>query len=123
MAEIRRESLAAFWTLGTGIGGAPFDPRIAYDSLSGRWVAAVAVNSRSAQSQLWVAVSSSSDPTQAWSFYVIDGDAADTRWVDFPSLGINADWVAITANMFTIPGAFAGSKMWVIEKSGAFGRR
>ena len=41
--------------------------------------------------------------------------------VDFPGLGVNSRWIAITNNMFTIGGTpqFVGVKIWVIDKATA----
>jgi hypothetical protein len=113
-------SLDTFWTNGTGLSGDPFDPRLIYDSLSGRWMATVDANSRSTSSEVWFAISDTSDPTGGWTFYGFDADPANTYWSDFPDIGTNATWVAITNNMFTVVGnSFGGAKMWVIDKSTA----
>ena len=55
-------SLATFWTAGTGLSGGPFDPHVVYDSLSGRWMAAVFANAATVKSQVWFAISATSDP-------------------------------------------------------------
>jgi hypothetical protein len=114
-------SLATFWTAGTGLSGDPFDPHVVYDSLSGRWMAAVSANGATNNSKVWLAISATSDPTGIWSFF---GFAATTSgpalWADFPGLGINSRWIAITANMFTVASSgYNGPKMWVIDKTTA----
>lgn len=123
-AQASRVTLDTFWTSGTGLSGDPFDPRISYDSMSGRWIAAADANGGSASSQVWLAVSATSDPTGTWTFYSFGADAAfpsGTTWADFPSLGINSKWIVVTNNMFTVaPGEdFVGVKMWVIDKATA----
>jgi len=112
-------TLDTFWTgPGTGLAGDPYDPRLIYDSLSDRWMATVEANPDSAASAVWFAVSDNSDPTGNWIFYAIDADPANIDWADFPDIGVNSTWVAITNNMFPIgPGGFSGAKMWVIDKS------
>jgi hypothetical protein len=114
-------SLSTFWTSGTGLVGSPFDPRIVYDSLSGRWIAAVDADGNSATSQVWFAISATSDPTLAWTFYGFTADGSGTTWADFPGFGVNTNWIAITNNMYSVSvlPAFAGSKMWVIDKATA----
>ena len=110
--------LDTFWTSGTGLSGDPFDPRIIFDSLTNRWMATIDADSRSTTSAVWFAVSDDDDPTGSWTFYAFDADAADTDWADFPDIGTNSTWVAITNNMYTIAGnSFTGCKMWVIDKS------
>ena len=47
-------------------------------------------------------------------------DLSGVDWADYPRVGINSKWIAITANMFTVTGSsYSGSKMWVIDKSTA----
>jgi hypothetical protein len=114
-------SLSSFWTGGTGLSGSPFDPHIIYDSLSGRWLATVFANGNSSTSQVWFAISATNNPTGTWTFFGFTADPGGTTWADYPGCGVNATWVAITANMFTVSGtpAFSGAKMWVIDKSTA----
>ncbi|RMH47464.1 MAG: hypothetical protein D6694_01900, partial [Gammaproteobacteria bacterium] len=118
---IQTVSLTAFWTAPTtGLNGTPFDPHVIYDTLSGRWIAACAANGKSANSQIWLAVSATSDPTGVWHFYSFIADATGTNWADYPGLGVNSKWIAITANMFPVAGgAIPGIQMWVIDKSTA----
>ncbi len=114
-------SLATFWTAGTGLSGTPFDPRVQYDPASSRWVAVADADINSATSAVWLAVSSSSDPTLAWTFFSIPADLLAVEFADFPGLGVNNAWIAITNNMYTIGGSpqFMGPKLWVIDKSTA----
>jgi hypothetical protein len=106
--------------LGTGLSGNPFDPKLVFDPLSTRWIATVAANPASSTSQMWMAVSAGSDPTGAWTFY---GFPAQTTtgpriWADYPALGMNSTWIAITVNMFRVGGGgFVGVKMWVVSKA------
>ena len=117
-ATISTVTLATFWT---SITGSKFDPKVNYDAGSGRWMAVCDANPSLATSKVCFAISASSDPTGSWSFYEFDADAADTLWADYPSLGVNTTWIAITNNMFTFGGSSVGSKMWVIDKSSAVG--
>ena len=111
-------SLSTFWTSGTGLSGNPFDPRVVYDSLSGRWMAVVDANPQAANSQVWFAISAGSDPTGTWTFYGITADSTGTYWADYPDIGVNSAWIAITNNMFTVSGNnYGGAKMWVIDKA------
>jgi hypothetical protein len=114
-------SLSSFWTSNTGLTGNPFDPHIIYDSLGGRWIATVDANGNSATSQVWLAVSNSSDPTGSWTFFSFTADATGATWADFPGLGVNSTWIALTNNMFTVEPepSFEGARMWVIDKSTA----
>lgn len=111
-------SLSSFWA--PALPNAPFDPVIHFDALSDRWIACVDSHRRSASSAVLFAISSTSDPTGAWSFYSIDTDSTDVGWADFPRMGMNATWIALTNNMFTVSGnGFLGVSMWVIDKASA----
>ncbi len=121
-------TLLDFWDAG-GCMGLQFDPRLHYDTLSGRWFAVVLVDPNIATSRVCFAASDSGDPTGVWSFFSFVADDGELFgglfpiWADFTGqLGMNQKWIAITANMFTtdcplcIP---ASTKMWVIDKSTA----
>ena len=73
-----------------------------------------------ASSSVLFAISSTSDPTGSWTFYQIDADPTDVDWADYPDIGFNNTWVALTANMWSRSGGtFSGVAMWVIDKSTA----
>ncbi len=111
-------SLLAFWAP-TGAYDV-FDPKLAYDPHSGRWLATCDANRWSASSSVLFAISSTEDPTGTWTFYRIDADPGDRGWADFPDLGFNATWIAITNNVFSnTTGEFLGAAMWVIVKDTA----
>jgi hypothetical protein len=111
-------SLPAFWA-GAG-AGTPFDPHVVYDTLSGRWIATCDAAAKSATSRVFFAISATSNPTGAWTFYSFVADATGVTWADYPGFGVNSKWIAITNNMFPVAGgAGVGAKMWVIDKSTA----
>ena len=95
-------SLSTFWTSGTGLTGSPFDPRLIYDSLTQRWMAVVDAEARSTSSAMWFVISASNDPTGTWTFYSFPADGTGTYWADFPDIGVNKPWIAITDNMYKI---------------------
>jgi len=117
-AVISAMSLSSFWA---SLHGTPFDPRLLYDKSSGRWIAACDANPWSDSSKVFVAISSTSDPTGLWSFYSFDADPGDTVWADYTCLGFNTRWIVITSNMFRFGSCFSfrGPAMWVIDKSTA----
>lgn len=110
-------SLSAFWS---SLTGSPFDPKVVYDSIHGRWIATCDANSRSSSSKVFFAISQTSDPTGTWNFYSFPADSGGTLWADYPGIGVNQTWIAITNNMYTVSGnSFSGVKMWVIDKAAA----
>ena len=115
-------SLDAFWTAaGVAIpaGEATFDPRILYDPQSGRWFAVSidGVVGTGAGNRIYVAVSTSSDPTAGWTGFQFVGDSVNgTRFNDFDMLGIDADGLYIATNNF-IGNTFNSISLYTIRKS------
>lgn len=101
--RVQTSTLNDFWINAsvTPAGSFAFDPRVVYDQASQRWFAASVDNAGNANNFL-VAVSNSSDATAGWKGFAIDSDLANTRWADFPTLGVDADGVYLAANMFDI---------------------
>ena len=105
----------------SGFEGIPFDPRLIFDPLSSRWMAVADGNPHWSgdPSFVWFAISATADPTGNWIFYEFDPDPTDTFWADFPDIGTNSTWVAITNNMYTYDKEFLGAALWVIDKATA----
>jgi hypothetical protein len=123
-APLQKVSLQSFWgSLGTAAGepaNFPFDPKILYDQHSGRFVA-ITLGGRSAPgSWVMLAVSSTADPTGAWSKWAIDADlnsnVQTSNSADFPGLGVDAFNVYVTANMYNGIN-YQYSQVWVIPKA------
>ncbi|HKU78067.1 MAG TPA: lamin tail domain-containing protein [Pyrinomonadaceae bacterium] len=93
----------------TGATGV-FDPRVLYDAYNNRWILAAVSNAQTANSSVIVGVSNTPDPQGAFTlFRFIVGCApgspgcnAGGGWADFPMLGFNKNWLAVTWNQFTI---------------------
>ena len=111
--------IRAFWY---GISqSSPCDPHVVFDTLMGRWVAvAIECGSIPNNSQVYLAVSSSDDPLGTWRFWHFTADPTAATWADYPQVGVNSTWIAMTANMFPrTSGPPRGSKLWVVEKTSA----
>ncbi len=73
--------------LGAFLPGSNGDPRVLYDQYSNRWFVIVC----DFETQIYLAVSTSDDPTGSWfkcSFVVSQGSDAG-RWPDYPTLGVD----------------------------------
>ncbi|MCX5658107.1 MAG: hypothetical protein NTW19_00090, partial [Planctomycetota bacterium] len=93
---------------GQGPTSAPFDPVVAYDANSGRFiVATLEVDIAGHGSWLDIAVSRTSDPLQGFTdFHRIDTktvSGGDDLWADFPRLGWTDDAFLLTFNMYDFP--------------------
>jgi len=103
------------------IATSAFDPRVFYDTLSGRWILVAASDSRSASSSILLAVSQGPDPTAVWNVFQVDADADNKTWADYPNVGFNKDLVVVQANMFpnpdTSPAPPFASNIFVFDKA------
>ncbi len=89
------------------------DPRILYDSPSGRWfLTGLAFGATSNVSLL--AVSGTSDPTGSWVIYFL---TTSPLLPDQPKVGVSADKLVISWNDFSDPTTFAGEETLVVQKS------
>ncbi len=116
-------SLNAFWNtaLTAGGGGAvqgsfAFDPRIMYDRHSGRWFSTAVDSAANANSGILIGVTSGNDPSAGnWRAFRVDADANNFRWADYPTMGINGNWVTVTNNMFGVSGSGASTSVSVLS--------
>ncbi|MEW6250268.1 MAG: hypothetical protein AB1716_06455 [Planctomycetota bacterium] len=109
-------TMTAFWRAAGA--ESPCDPKISFDQLSGRWIAACIECGNLQNSRMFLGVSATSNPTGTWRFWSFRSDLLGGTWADYPQFGMNQTWIAMTANMFpTAGGPPVGSKMWVIDKS------
>jgi IPT/TIG domain-containing protein len=93
------------------------DPRILYDTESGRWFLTGFEFTSTNDSQLYIAVSTTSDPAGTWRTTLVKSQTAVIA--DQPTTGVNSDKVVISWNDFsgTNASTFSGSETWVLEKS------
>ncbi len=93
------------------------DPRILYDAESSRWFLSGLAFSATNDSQLYIAVSATSDPTGTWSAFVVTSMTGTVG--DQPMIGVNTDKVVMSWNDFGgVSGTtFTGQETWVLQKS------
>lgn len=100
--------------------GSSFDHHVVWDPGAGRWISAAVRNGFASTSGLMIAASTAAagDAPLPKQIYYIDADADNNEWVDYPLLGVNNTWIAVTGNMFTISGgSFTEARMWVFNKA------
>jgi hypothetical protein len=79
------------------------DPRIVFDPNTQHWITiALGYIFDSTNACLLIAVSKSSDPTESWDIYRIDAKSTPLRSFDFPYLGFNKNWIAISVTMVEV---------------------
>jgi hypothetical protein len=112
-------TLDAFWLPLISSKNLPdnsFDPKVLYDQHSDRFVAVTLTGQPPQKSWVLLARSNSSDPGQGWSQWAIPTD--NNLWADYPGLGIDANNIYITTNLFDNSNNFHFIKVWVVPKSG-----
>ncbi len=108
-------SLNAFWSP-LGNFGDTFDPRILYDAGSDRWITCAAAAPASGTSALLVAVSQTGDPGGAWNYFKVN--IGPSNWADYPVLGFNGSWVAVSVNLFRVRNdAYQNTTLYVFNKA------
>jgi hypothetical protein len=113
-----------------------YDPKVIYDTYANRFVVVVleqqdiSAGDPANTSRILLAVSNTSDPNAGWTFQAINSlvgfprrHGSTNTWADYPGLGLDANAVYVTANMFTFGnfGSFQGSRLWIISKTGGAG--
>ncbi len=107
------------------------DPQVRYDRLSGRWFVSIidvpctASDCSSTAANRWlVGVSSAASAgtitgSTVWTFFFFHADPSN--FLDYPSLGIDANALYVGGNMFSPAGGFAGTNGYVVRKSSILG--
>ena len=117
-------SLNAFFP----IVSSAYDPKVYYDAGSQRFFAVALDGPSSANSGLLIAVSHDSNPTypdtRSWYRWRVQyGGTGDANpcpcWLDYPSIGISANWFAFSGTAFDIANnvGFVGVDMYLFSKS------
>lgn len=103
----------------------PYDPQVAYDHFSGRWILLYAATDTVSQSWILLSVSSSSDPTAPWYSWALKGDRNGNvdsgNFSDFPALGFDDTAIYVATNQFSYAArSFAYSKIRVLRKDSLY---
>ncbi len=115
-----------FWASVLPGSAQPTDPGVEYDRLSGRWIIS-AIDIEHDNNFVMLAISDSSTITDetSFTFFRFRESApfgSQTRFADYPQLGVDANAIYIGVNDFTaINGSFAGTSLYVIQKSSVIG--
>jgi hypothetical protein len=103
------------------------DPHIRYDRLSQRWFVVI-INVASTNNRVLIAVSSGSiiSSTSSFTFFyfqhnLVSPAGDNSRFADYPTLGVDINALYIGTNNFTAAGAFRSCTGFVIRKSSILG--
>ena len=101
-----------------------FDPRVVYDRVWNRWVIfAEAFPENSTVQYVFLAVSTTADPTGAFFKYQFDLPEPAGSFFDYPQLGLDQDAIIVTANIFSSTGPYAYSRAFGISKAAVYNGR
>jgi hypothetical protein len=106
-----------FWA---SVGGvtAVVNARVVFDPYNSRWIMAAEGNGNTANSVLLIGVSTSSNPTSTWNLFKVSSDGGS--WANFPTLGFNANWIAVSMNMYQLnctTNCFQRENIYVFNKA------
>ena len=119
--ELLGMELSTFWSGITNAGQA-FDSRIRYDAQAQRFILLSAGGlGDDANSGLLIAVTETSDPTGKWFRFRIKIDPNNVAWVDYPTLGFNKNWVAVSGNLVNSSGE--STRVWAFNKAELYAGR
>jgi hypothetical protein len=98
-----------------------FDPRALYDAYTraqgGR---DHFVTLATAGGYLALATSVTGDPSGLWCPYQLGVDSSGLTWADYPTLGMDGDYLYITTNQFTSDNNFQYAELQVIPKASVY---
>ncbi|HXG47441.1 MAG TPA: hypothetical protein VNO52_07450 [Methylomirabilota bacterium] len=113
-------SLSNWWAT-AGTFTTIFDPKVLYDPYADRWIATVLTDPQAATSSLLLATSQTGNPTNAWNFIKLDVDPNNVVWADYPSIGFNRQWIAVSVNMFTNVGnGYRNARLYVFDRTNLY---
>jgi len=96
------------------------DPRVLYDTASGRWFASgLSFDIVNYSSTAYLAISASSDPSGTWYKYVAQSNTNGILY-DQPKIGVSDDKVVISWNSYQASNnnfTYVGAETWVVDKA------
>jgi hypothetical protein len=109
-AVISTVGTATFWAPSgeTDLNGLT-DPRTLYDPYNNCWIAVMQTISTN---NFLVGVSQTSDPAGNWFLYRFNSGNTP---IDFPNVGFNKNWIAISINQFTKAGLFSNGLVLAVN--------
>jgi hypothetical protein len=110
-------SIRDFWA---AVGAnKPFDPNVEYDPYNDRWILTAASDSQTADTSILVGVSQTSDPAGNYFLFKVPArigtDPPDVNNADFPMLGFNKNWLAVSIIMLNSTTGGSDGRALVID--------
>ena len=120
-AVVNLDLNAFFSSTALGITGIS-DPHVRFDRLSGRWFVVAIDITHTTNNYACVAVSDGNVITSAANFKLFyfnltQTGGLSTDFYDYPTLGVDKNYLYIGGNMFKSGRSFSGCNMWVVNKA------
>ncbi len=122
-ARVKSISDLTFWSqagVTVPTGWLATDPRIFYDPTVQRWFASQVDfdhSSTVATNRFLLAVSATNDPTGRWKAVAFGSDPSGRDFADFPTLGLDANGIYLSGDLFDATGNPVGPTLVSIPKS------
>jgi hypothetical protein len=103
-------------------GAQLFDPKLAYDHYTDRWVVCVAARRATPQgSWIMMGVSQTANPAGPYWIWAtdatMDGPNPSGNWSDYPMLGFDTQGIYVSTNQFAFSGGFSYAKVRIFNKA------
>ncbi len=100
------------------------DPKVLLDPRTDKFIImAQTCSGTSSSSQVLLAFSKTSDPTDGWYYYVFTGNpsaVSGNNWFDYPKIGVNDHDLFVTGNLFSNSFNYRQSVIYQLDKSRGF---
>ncbi len=112
--------LAEFYS-GLNLSNFVFDPRVLYDPIADRFILISLSGNTPSESLLIISFSQSENPNDGWWTYIIDGNFVNVNtWFDYPLVGLSAEDLYISGNLFNSNDIFSQSVIMQLDKEDGY---
>ena len=117
---LNSQSLGQFYSF-LDLGYFFFDPRIIYDVEADRFIIVCLYSNSPQSNRVVVSVSASGNPLDGWNTTtILASDIEADAWFDYPNVGISAEDIFISGNMFTSSAQFTQSVVIQLDKTALY---
>jgi len=103
-------------------GAQLFDPKLAYDHYTDRWIVCIAARRANPQGS-WILMGVSQSPNPAGPYWIwatdamAEGPNPSGNWADYPMLGFDTQGIYVSTNQFAFAGGFSYAKVRIFNKA------
>lgn len=113
---LNQVSLPDFWA-----AAVPFNSiwanKLDYDRSTGRWIITCFSDEYTDTAGVLMGISQTDDPRGNWNLYKVPADSAGLAYSNFPQLGFNKNWIAVSGSRYAVNGPAAdSSNLYVFNK-------